>query len=319
MEEIKGGSEAPRGELSSRRLEVSPQTGAREPKTHSTHGDGTLFSNNWNRVLGIVVWYLGLLAWITWFNWSKDADGSVAYKFAAAVGQLTTAPNLILSLFVVGAILLISRDKSRTADSWPSWKKFIRHPGFHSVSVVFGVPIVLTGLLIVIATAHRENRTTQLETQPSPINPNALDDYELMSKSETSPDTETDGISAQTKKRMREMFALELSGAMQKQNNPLRVAVVGENHEVLSLQWSGMTDAGSDQLLQYFRESDANFWNGMRLMNFRQLILSGNNFKKIVTRQEIVANSRNYEKYKAEFLKRLQEMQTGAKGEMTKP
>jgi hypothetical protein len=140
-----------------------------------------------------------------------------------------------------------------------------------------------------------------------------------MSKSKADLGTEADGITPQAKKRMREMFALELSGAMQKQNNPIHVDIIGDNHDVLLLQLPLMSDAVSDEFLNRPSDDNGNFWNGMRLMNFSQIVFSGDHYRKVVTREEIVSYSKNYDKYKTDYLKMLKGIQAGAQGEVTKP
>ncbi len=106
---------------------------------------------------------------------------------------------------------------------------------------------------------------------------------------------------------------------MQQQNNPVHVEVAGDDHDVLLLQLPSMDEETSNDLIQKLRGGDANFWNGMRLMNYRQLVFSGNNYKKIVEREEIVRYSKDYDRYLADFQKTLKGIQAGAQGETTKP
>jgi ribosomal protein S21 len=52
-------------------------------------------------------------------------------------------------------------------------------------------------------------------------------------------------------------------------------------------------------------------------MNFGQIVFSGNNFKKIVTKNEIIAYSRDYDKYREAFLIELKRIQADANGRRT--
>lgn len=115
------------------------------------------------------------------------------------------------------------------------------------------------------------------------------------------------------------MLALQLAGGMQQQNNPIHIEVTDDNHDVLLFQLPSMNDAMANELIQTWREGDANFWNGMRLMNYNQVIFSGDSYKKIVTREEFLSYGKDYEKYKADFLKATEGIQAGAQGELEKP
>lgn len=151
------------------------------------------------------------------------------------------------------------------------------------------------------------------------MNPNALADYELMSKSKADLGTEEDGLAPETKKRMREGLALQLSGGFQKQNNPIRVDVVGDNHDVLVFRLPSFNAELGNELIQEFSQGDANFWNAMRLMNYQQVVFSGDAYERTVARKEFSRYGKDYEKYKAGFLKAAKGLEAGAKGELPKP
>jgi hypothetical protein len=275
----------------------------------------------------IPVWYVALLLYNGWSHWSQDADKNTLYKFAAAIGQLTTPLELLLSAAVVYTILSRKRANFQNSEARNLRRRFFSHPAFHTICILGGTVFFLLVILMVVgplqrsSTKQADNPSAQ-STHPgenAPVNPNALDDYEIMSKSKADLGTSTDGLTPQAKKRMREMFALEFAGAMQKQNNPLHVEVIGDDHDILSLQLPSMNEEASNDLIQRVGEGDANFWNGLRLMNFSELVFSGDDYKKIVAREEIVRYSKNYDEYKAAFLKSLKGIQTGAQGEVKKP
>ncbi len=275
----------------------------------------------------IPVWYIALLLYNEWSHWSQNADKSNLYKFAAAIAQLTTPIELLLSAAVVYAILSGRRAHSQNGEAQNLRRRLFSHPAFHTICIVGGTVALLLVILMVIGSLQRGS-TKQADSPSVPstppgettsVNPNALDDYEIMSKSKADLGSSADGLTAQAKKRMREMFALEFAGAMQKQNNPVHVEVIGDDHDVLSLQLPAMNEEVSNDLIQGFGEGDANFWNGLRLMNFNELVLSGEDYKKNVTKQEIIRRSKNYNEYKAAFLKTLNGIQAGAQGEVAKP
>jgi hypothetical protein len=146
------------------------------------------------------------------------------------------------------------------------------------------------------------------------VNPNALDDYEIMSKSKTDLGT-SNGLAPQAKKKMREIFALEFSGAMQKQNNPVHVEVTGNTPVAIVFNGRGHEQRPDSSAYGWGRE----FLECLRLMNYSQLVLSGDNYRKVVTREEMIRYSKDYETYKMKFVQTLKGMQAGAQGEVTKP
>jgi len=129
---------------------------------------------------------------------------------------------------------------------------------------------------------------------------------------------EEDGLSLETKKRMREVFALNAAEGMRKLKNPVRLDIEGDNVDVLRFELPSMNEGLANDLIRDLGRGDANFWNGIRLMNFSQIIFSGNSFKKIVSSKEIISRSQDYDKYKKAFLEALKRLQTRANtGETT--
>ena len=115
------------------------------------------------------------------------------------------------------------------------------------------------------------------------------------------------------------MLALQMSGAMQKENNPIRIDVAGDNHDLFLIQLPSMNEEMANELIQGFSQGDANFWNGMRLMEYSQVVFSGDNYKRIVGKAEIIGYGKDYEKYKAATLKAMSQFQAGAQAEIKKP
>jgi hypothetical protein len=268
------------------------------------------------RGLWILAWFIALFIFNVASHWSQNADKNGLYILLEALGQLTTPVKLVLSAAVVYGIL--SNGEMRSTDGEPrTLKKELSSPNaFRTAYIVVGIlaVVIVVGL---VAPLLRKGGAKQFEK--APLNPNALSSYELMSKSTADLGTADDGLSAEAKKRMREGLALQLAGAMQKESNPIAVDISGDDHDVLLFQLPSMNNELANELIQDFSQGDANFWNGARLMNFRQIDFSGDGFKKIVTRPEIIGYGKDYDKYKAAFLKATKGIQAGAQGELAKP
>lgn len=285
-----------------------------------------MFSLKKYRGLGILAWFIALFIFNVASHWSQNADKGGLYILLQALGQLTTPVALILSAAVVYGILSSGETEPTDSES-RTWKKqLFSHNAFHTAYILGAtvVMVIVIGLLVAWlprgGTNQVVNRSAQSNSQAgeTSANPHALDGYELMSKSQGELGTEEDGLSPQAKKRMREALALQLAGGFQKQNNPIHVDIAGDNHDVLLFQLPSMNDETANELIQEFAQGDGNFWNGVRLMNYSQIVFSGGGFKKIVTRQEFIGYGKDYDKYIAAFLKATKGIQAGAEGELTK-
>ncbi len=264
------------------------------------------------RGLWVVGWFVGLLIFNIASHWSQDLDKSGLLVFLEALGRLTTPLELLLSAAVVYGILSSSaRQKSNDAEVHIATKKTV----LQTVCIIGGTLVVVLIIGLVVASWPRRSAT---ESQRASLTPDALDGYALLSKASTKLGSEEDGLSPETKKRMRESLALQLAGGMQKQNNPIRVDVTGADHDVLVFQLSSMNDEMAEELIQEFRQGDANFWNAARLMNFSQIVFSGDSYKKVVSREEFLAYGRDYDKYKEAFLRATKGLQAGVQGEVSK-
>jgi hypothetical protein len=177
---------------------------------------------------------------------------------------------------------------------------------------------LLIGSLAVLSVSEllvvRSSRSLTHQVQEATLNPTALDIQDLGSKTKTDTGNEEDVLSSETKKRMRETFAFNTGVGMREQKNPIRIDIVGDNSDVLQFQFPSMNKDLADGLIRDLGRGDANFWNGIRLMDFSQIVFSGDNFKKIVNKKEIIGYSRDYDKYKEAFLRALRRLQAGAIG-----
>jgi len=315
-------------ELGKRGLEKTSREESNEEEVSRLHETAKdVASPRKYRALWILAWFSALLSYNVVSHWSQNSDKNGLYIFLEALGRLTTPVNLALSALVVYGILSSWRTKSIDGGPQTLKKQLLSNTVLRTAYILAGTVALVIVIGIVVAslpkssTKQSGNQAAQSRPQDekTPLNPNALDNYEIMSKPKVALGTEDDGFPPETKKRMREMFALQMSGAMQKQNNPIRVDVVGDNHDALLFQLPSMSEEMANELIQEFRRGDANFWNGMRLMNYSQVVFSGESYKKIVTRDEFLGYGKDYEKYKAATLRAMKEFQAGAQGETTKP
>ena len=193
-------------------------------------------------------------------------------------------------------------------------RKFISRNALHTTCVLIGTLAVVSVSELLIVWP---SRSATPQVQIARLNPTALDNEESGSKTKDGAGNDEDGLSSETKKRLREMFALNAAVGMRKQINPIRVEIAGDNVDVLQFQLPSMNEGLANGLIRDLGRGDANFWNGMRLMDFSQIVFSGDNFKKIVTKKEITANSREYDKYREAFLRAMKRIQAGANGRRT--
>lgn len=260
----------------------------------------------------IVGWFTGLLIFNVASHWSLNGDKNGLFIFLEALGRLTTPVELLLSAVVVYGILSSGgRQKSGEGEQRTARRKAALHTAY-----VLGGTFV--GVLVIGLIAASWHGRGAPRSQQRPVDTHALDNYALLSKSTSELGTENDGLSPDAKKRMREGLALQLAGAMQKENNPLRVDLAGADHDTLVFELPSMNDDMAEELIQQFRGGDADFWNAARLMNFSQVVFSGQGYRKVVTRSEFLAYGKDYDKYEQAFLNAVKGVQAGAEGEISK-
>ncbi len=263
------------------------------------------------KVFGILVWFSALLTFNVASHWSRNADYNGLYIFLEVLGRLTTPMELAISTVVVFVILSIGEPKSITSEGQTLQKKPSLRNALYTIYVMVGILALVLGIGLLVTSWPRggstqiADRTAQSKPRndKAPVNPKALDSLELMSKPKAELGTAEDGLLPEKEKAMREILAMRLSGVMQKQHTGIRVDVVGDAHDVLVFRKPSMNDETADQLIQEFRKDDANFWNGVRLMNYSQVVFSGDGYKRVVTRAEFLGYGKDYEKYKAAFLR----------------
>jgi hypothetical protein len=160
----------------------------------------------------------------------------------------------------------------------------------------------------------------QKQARAGEFNRDALQDWEIMQPGFSAVDSPDKRLSLQAKKRMREILALSMAGAVQQQNNPIRIELRGDNHDLLVFSHSKLDASVADSVIRTFdNEPTTNFWNAMRLMDFKEVLFIGDNFKRSVSRVEFITKGKNFEKYKADYMKAMGQVQAAAQGEASKP
>jgi hypothetical protein len=266
-----------------------------------------------SRSLWIIGWFAGLLTFNIASHWSQNADKNGLFIFLEALGRLTSPVELLLSAAVVYGVL--SSGASRKPDDGNTGTAK-RKAAVRTAFILVGT---LVGVLVIGFVAASWHGGGPTKGEKPPINPRALDNYALLSKSTSELGTEDDGLSPDAKKRMREGLALQLAGAMQKQNNPIHIDVAGPDHDILVFDLPTMNDEMAQELVQEFRQAnDANFWNAARLMSYSQVVFSGDGYRRVVSREEFLAYGKDYDKYKEAFLKAATGLEAGAQGEVSK-
>lgn len=274
---------------------------------------GDMASGKLRRGAWTVGWFASLLIFNIASHWSRNLDKNGLFIFLEALGRLTTPLELLVSAAVVYGILSSGARQKENDGKARSMK---RTTALHTAYIVVGT---LVGILVIGFVAASWRGGGAVKGQQASVNPGALDNYALLSESNSEVGTEDDGLSPDTKKRMREGLALQLAGGLQKQNNPILVDVTGADHNILVFQLPSMNDQMAEELIQEFRqENDANFWNAVRLMNYSQVVFSGDSYKKVVSREEFLDYGKDYNRYKEAFLKAARGLQAGAEGEVSK-
>lgn len=97
-------------------------------------------------------------------------------------------------------------------------------------------------------------------------------------------------------KVMRQRFASTLDGGLRSIYTAIQVRLEGDNEDKLLIYMPQMNSAIADDLIQRTRQ-DGNLWNGVRALGFSGVIMSGNTYRRSISRTEFIPWCRDYEKY----------------------
>ena len=121
-------------------------------------------------------------------------------------------------------------------------------------------------------------------------------------------------------KTMRQNLASALDGGMKSIYKGLEVRLEGENEDKLVLHLGEMNLGVADNLLKTFREDKTgNFWNSLRALGCSELVLSGDTYRRSISRSEFIQWCRDYEKYLSELRKVAGQISGGLEHEAKAP
>jgi hypothetical protein len=309
------------------RLSPSEEGGVAHSATNEGSGarkaGNEFFSLPRGSSLWISTWFVGLFIFNAWSRWADNTDRGILYLLAGALSQFTSPIELLSSALAVWAIRTVSKKGSREGERQARRTLAARNPVYLLAGAVGCVSII--GVVIILQSRNDSTLIANPPAQPKTdakkdlSGSNLTDSHEIMSRSNAEIGSESEGLTGEAKKRLREMLALQLAGGLLKQNNPIRIDVLGEEHDVLLFQLSSMSDQLSSDLIQSLSTDDAQFWNAARLMAYKEIVFTGDSYKRVVTRKEFLRYGKNYENYKIAFLKAAGSLTAGAKGELNKP
>ena len=132
--------------------------------------------------------------------------------------------------------------------------------------------------------------------QAKGVNPDAFKDWEITKKNQVIGNAKT-GLTPETKKRMRESFALQCKGEVASVNG-VDVVLEGENHDRLIFSVNAtMTKDTSKGFVDSLQQLDPDFGNRLRFLNFSELVLAGTNYSKSFSQGDFGKWSQNYDSF----------------------
>jgi hypothetical protein len=121
-------------------------------------------------------------------------------------------------------------------------------------------------------------------------------------------------LSPITQKLMRQNFAAVLNGGLNAVYKSLEVRLEGQDDTTLVFHLSEMDDAGETELLKALKDNNGhNFGNALRAMAFRELVFSGENYRRSFSGADFIDWSYHYENYVAELRKATAQMSDASK------
>jgi hypothetical protein len=133
---------------------------------------------------------------------------------------------------------------------------------------------------------------------PSGVNPDALNDWEVLKRDQQASNAA--GLTPSTKKRMREIFALQLSGNLAAVTDVI-VDLQGEDHDKLVVACS-KRDPVATNLREVVQQADVDFWNRMRFFDFSEVVFTGAKRSESIPKSKFKEWSHNYETYVSNML-----------------
>jgi len=134
------------------------------------------------------------------------------------------------------------------------------------------------------------------ELQARGINLDALKGWEI-TKADTKIGNGATGLTPEVKKRMRESFALQCKGQLASIEGAT-VELKGENHDKLAFAFNAtLTKDSIKAFIDALRQSDPDWGNRLRFLNFSELVLAGTNNSESFSQTDFGDWSQNYDDF----------------------
>jgi len=134
------------------------------------------------------------------------------------------------------------------------------------------------------------------DMQAKGIHLDALKGWEVTKNSKNIGNAKT-GLSPETKKRMREQFALECRGEFASIEG-VSVELEGESHDRLIFAFNGaLATNGSKLFVDTLRQNDPDFGNRLRFLNFSEMVLAGTNYSEAFSQTDFSKWSQDYDAF----------------------
>ena len=239
------------------------------------------------------------ILWICWFALPKAIEYGVSSVPILIYDTFLycTAPISIAVLFLLAYWLWAARRNFRLA---PLSSQVLKRPPVQKIKIITIIALFLISGFFTYKKIHLawEQRTAsdRQELQARGINLDAYKSWEF-TKKETKIANGTNGLSPELKKRMREVFTMQLKGLLGSEPS-LTVDLNGDEHDKLVLSFDGiMKPAIAETLPDALQKADADFWNRMRFLDFKALVLAGTNYSESITQAQFIQWSRGYETF----------------------
>lgn len=235
-------------------------------------------------LITLVVWRAGVTGMQQ--NWQSGVSGmhktSGITEIASAALSNCTTPFSLLLLFA--AAIWFWRSLQRV---WPHRKNgFIT--GVFFIIVTVWLCLSWVGVSLGLALTHQRESTST-----AAFNPHALDGWEVTKRDQRLANSDG-GFNAAAKKRMREMFALQLKGGLAAWNGD--VNLVGAEHDRLVVSF-GDVNPSVLNLAEICQQADPDFWNRIRFLNFSEVVFNGVNHQESIPALKFTQWTRNYETF----------------------
>lgn len=223
---------------------------------------------------------------VTLVVWQAGVSGmhktSGITEIASATLSYCTTPFSLIVLFA--AAIWFWRSLQRV---WPHRKSgFVT--GVSLIVVTVWLCLSWVGVSLGLALTHQHESSST-----AAFNPHVLDGWEVTKRDQQLANNEGD-FTAAAKKRMREMFALQMKGGLAAWNGDVNLE--GADHDRLVVSF-GNVNPSVLNLAEICQQADPDFWNRIRFLKFSEVVFSGANHQESIPALKFTQWTRNYETF----------------------